>query len=310
MTSAGKVALIGAGLIGQSWAAVFAAHGWTTRLYDRSRSVREAAPGQIRGALRLLHDHGLGPSPDAAMNNIQITERLETAIENAELVQESLPEGVEIKAEAFRQLDRLAWPDAILASSTSAVVASLFTRELTGRHRCLVAHPVNPPHLIPLVELCPAPWTSKEVVERARRIYSAVGKTPIVVKKEVEGFVLNRLQGALMTEAFRMAVDGVASVEDIDRAVSEGLGARWAFMGPFETIELNAPDGIADYAHRYGSFYRRLADDPPNSSYWSEDAMRKIAHSKEDTTSTKVTRNWRDLCLASIAVSRRSMPKR
>lgn len=310
MTSRRTVALVGAGLIGQSWAAVFASHGWTARLYDNSPSAREAAPGHVRAALQLLHDNGLGASPEVAMANVQVAESLEAAVEGAELVQESLPEAVEIKTRIFDQLDRLTTPDTILASSTSAVVASLFTRDLAGRHRCLVAHPVNPPHLIPLVELCPAPWTSNEVVERARRIYSDVGKSPILVKKEVEGFVLNRLQGALMTEAFRMAAEGVASPEDIDKAVSEGLGARWAFMGPFETIELNAPDGMVDYARRYGPFYRRLADDPPGSAYWSEEAMQKIANSKGDSTKAKATRSWRDMCLAAIAVSRRSMPQK
>jgi 3-hydroxyacyl-CoA dehydrogenase len=178
---------------------------------------------------------------------------------DVEFVQENGPEKVEEKQIIFAELDRLAPPDALLVSSTSAIVASRFTEALPGRARCLVGHPVNPPHLVPLVELCGAPWTSPDAIDRARKIYREIGQVPVTVNREISGFVLNRLQGALLAEAFRLVGEGFISAEDLDHTMKDGLGLRWSFLGPFETIELNAPGGIPDYCARYTGFYRELA---------------------------------------------------
>ncbi len=132
-------------------------------------------------------------------------------------------------------------------------------KALPGRARCLVGHPVNPPHLVPLVELCGTPWTSPESIDRARNIYREIGQVPVTINREINGFVLNRLQGALLAEAFRLVGEGYISAEDLDHTVKDGLGLRWSFLGPFETIELNAPGGIPDYCARYTGFYRELA---------------------------------------------------
>jgi len=168
----------------------------------------------------------------------------------------------------FRRLDALAGDATVLASSTSAIPGSQFTASLAGRSRCLVAHPVNPPHLVPVVELCGAPWTSPATIERAHAVMTAVGQVPVVVQRELEGFILNRLQGALLSEAMRLVGEGYVSPEDLDKTIAHGLGLRWSFMGPFATIELNAPGGVADYCARYGAFYRRLAGDPPKPEVW------------------------------------------
>ena len=189
---------------------------------------------------------------------------------DAAWVQENLPEEVALKRTVFAELDRLAPPDAILASSTSAIVASQFTADLAGRARCLVAHPVNPPHLVPVVELCGAPWTSEATLDRARADDGIARAGAGLVRREIEGFVLNRLQGALLTEAMRLVADGVVSPDDLDKTMRDGLGMRWSFMGPFETIELNAPGGVADYCARYSGFYRRLAVDPAPPAVWEE----------------------------------------
>ena len=151
----------------------------------------------------------------------------------------------------------------MLASSTSAIPASHFTEALAGRARCLVAHPVNPPHLVPIVELCGSPWTAPATIARAQAVYDEVGQVPIIVRRELDGFILNRLQGALLSEAMRLVGEGYVSPEDLDKTIRDGLGLRWAFMGPFATIELNAPGGVVDYCARYSAFYRRLAADPP-----------------------------------------------
>jgi 3-hydroxyacyl-CoA dehydrogenase len=271
-----SAAIIGAGLIGRSWAIVFARAGWQVRLTDPSAEARAAAPGLIRRGLDELALHGLAADPAAAAARVTLVETVAEAVAGVDLVQENSPEVVELKREVFAELDRHAPAEAILASSTSAIVASRFTEHLPGRARCLVAHPVNPPHLVPVVELCGAPWTSPEVIARARSIYEAVGQVPITVNFELEGFILNRLQGALLAEAFRLAGEGAVSPEDLDKTVRDGLGLRWSFIGPFATIELNAPGGIPDYCARYTGFYRRLTADPAKPEVWDAENVARV----------------------------------
>lgn len=261
-----KAAIVGAGLIGRAWAVVFARAGWRVEAWDVSDAARAALRTETAAMCADLVRHGLIADAEAVVARIAPAASLAEAVEGAEIVQENGPETVEAKRALFAELDALAGPEAILASSTSAIVASLFTEGLAGRARCLVAHPVNPPHLIPLVELCGAPWTEPGAIDRARAIYDAVGQTPIMVNREVEGFVLNRLQGALLAEAFRLVAAGVVSPEELDLTLTDGLARRWSFIGPFATIELNAPGGLPDYCARYTGFYRRLADDPPTAA--------------------------------------------
>ena len=253
------VAIVGAGLIGRAWAAIFARAGWQVRLTDPHAPTLEAAPRLILDELRALARHGLADDPDGAAARVSVAANLESAVAGVEFVQENGPEKVEEKRLIFAELDRLAPKDALLVSSTSAITASRFTEKLPGRARCLVGHPVNPPHLVPLVELCGAPWTSPEAIERARTIYREIGQVPVTINREINGFVLNRLQGALLAEAFRLVGEGYISAEDLDHTVKDGLGLRWSFLGPFETIELNAPGGIPDYCARYTGFYKELA---------------------------------------------------
>ena len=240
------VAIVGAGLIGRAWATIFARAGWNVRLTDPHIPTLAAAPRLIRDELLALARHGLGGDPDGAVARISVAGSLEEAVRDVEFVQENGPENVEEKQIIFSQLDRIAPNDALLVSSTSAITASRFTETLPGRARCLIGHPVNPPHLVPLVELCGAPWTSPEALERARTIYREIGQVPVTINREINGFVLNRLQGALLAEAFRLVGEGYISAEDLDHTVKNGLGLRWSFLGPFETIELNSPGGIPD----------------------------------------------------------------
>ena len=273
----GSVGIVGAGLIGRSWANVFARAGWNVRVWDLSVEQRETAHGQIALSLLELEAHGLVVDAKAAAARVQIVQTLKDAVRDADYVQESGPESLEVKLATFAALDAAAPPRCVLASSTSAIVASKFTEALSGRARCIVAHPVNPPHLVPVVELCGAPWTSEETKTRAREVMLGVGQVPIDVKREIDGFVLNRLQAALLTEAFRLVQNGVVSPQDLDYTMSHGLGLRWAFMGPFETIELNAPGGIADYCERYVPWFRRYAADLPGPAVWDDAAWLKVA---------------------------------
>jgi len=188
-------------------------------------------------------------------------------------------------------------------------VASLFSERLAGRHRCLVAHPVNPPHLIPLVELVGAPWTAPAIIAKAKAIYEAVGQAPIVVKRETDGFILNRLQAVLLSEAFRLVGDGYVTPQDLDKTLKDGLGLRWSFMGPFETIELNAPGGIPDYCRRYGPSLSALSMANP-SLYADENLARILAQWGKALAPEQVAARmrWRDRRLAALRAHQRSQP--
>src|SRR5450756_410405 len=171
-----NVAIVGAGLIGRAWAAIFARAGWKVRLSDPHIPTLKAAPRLIRDELHALARHGLASDPDGAVARISVAASLQEAVVDVEFVQENGPENVEEKRTIFAQLDKLTPPQALLVSSTSAIVASRFTETLPGRARCLVGHPVNPPHLVPLVELCGAPWTAPEAIARARGLYREIGQ--------------------------------------------------------------------------------------------------------------------------------------
>ncbi len=298
------VAVIGAGLIGRAWAMVFARAGWRVRLHDRDSAQLGAARAFIAASLGEQAGHGLVADPAAAAARIETVPELVDALADAAWVQENLPETVDVKRQVFALLDRHALPEAVLASSTSAIPASQFTEALAGRARCLVAHPVNPPHLVPVVELCGAPWTKPVVIERAMRVYADVGQVPIVVRREIDGFILNRLQGALLSEAMRLVGEGYVSPEDLDKTVRDGLGLRWSFMGPLATIELIAPGGIGDYCARYSGFMRRLAAQPPAPSVWDEDIAGRVAAARgppRTASELDARTRWRALRLMALA---------
>ena len=254
------IAIVGAGLIGRAWAIVFARAGCSVAIYD-------ALPEALAGCEKLLHEnisdlaqHGLiKEAPAVVLARITLVATLAEALRGAALVQENVRETIEAKRAIFAEMDALAAPDTILASSTSWLMASEFSEDLPGRHRIMVGHPVNPPYLVPLVELAPAPWTDPAAVERARDLYARAGQSPVLLKKEITGFLLNRIQGAVLNEALNLYANGYASAEDLDKVLKDGLGLRWSFMGPFETIDLNAPEGVVDYAQRYGPTYREVA---------------------------------------------------
>jgi 3-hydroxyacyl-CoA dehydrogenase len=308
MNETKKVAIVGSGLIGRAWATIFARAGWRVSMTDTHASTLATAPGLVHEELRGLARHGLADNPDVAATRVTAAASLSDALAGADFVQENGPEDADVKTALFAELDRFAPAHAILASSTSAIVASRFTEKLAGRARCLVGHPVNPPHLIPLVELSGAPWTAPDTIARAKEVYDSIGQTPIIVLKEADGFILNRLQGALLAEAFRLVGEGYVSAEDLDRTVKDGLGLRWSFMGPFETIELNAPGGVADYCARYTGFYKRLADDPARADVYSPPNIdRVIAAWPHQAAPERLARRtrWRNERLAALAAHKR-----
>jgi L-gulonate 3-dehydrogenase len=304
-----RVAIIGSGLIGRAWATVFAGGGCEVALFDATPSVAETAPGLVADALHELAAQNLVTDPAGAAARVRAARDLADALAGASHVQENTPETVETKRAIFAELDRLAAPDAILASSTSTIVASRFTEPLKGRHRCLVAHPVNPPHLVPVVELAGAPWTAPETIATATATYEAAGQVPIVVQKEIDGFILNRLQAVLLSEAFRLVEDGYVTPQDLDKTIKDGLGMRWSFMGPFETIELNAPGGTPDYCARYGPSLARLSAADP-AIYKGEPLARLLALWGRTPGAAEIASRmqWRDRRLAALKAHKRGQP--
>ena len=283
-----KAGIVGTGLIGRSWAQVFARAGWEVSAWDPDARQRDAA---------------------RALEGVRVAETLEEAVRGVEYVQECGPEVLEAKRETYARMDAAAAKETILASSTSALMPSTFTEPLAGRARCVVAHPVNPPHLVPVVEVCGAPWTSPETKRRTIEILRLVGQVPIDVKREIDGFILNRLQVALLTEAFRLVQEGYVSPEDLDHTVADGLGLRWSFMGPFETIELNAPGGIPDYCRRYVGWFRRYLADLPSPAVWDDANWAKAveAWGRSPTPEEIAEKSrWRDARLAALAAHKRA----
>jgi L-gulonate 3-dehydrogenase len=241
--------------------------------------------------------------PSVVIGSIEYEGDFEKAVEDVDYVQECGPEILDVKQDLFTRLDEISSPKTVLASSTSGFMASQFSAHIPGRHRVLVVHPVNPPHLVPLVEISPSEWTDPDVTKTAHDIMSAIGQTPVTVQKEIPGFILNRLQGALLNEALRLAQGGFATPEDIDKTVRDGLGLRWSFMGPFETIDLNAPAGLADYAKRYGPMYRDMAQSQSDVPGWHEDAIAPVHNARrEELNIEDLTKRqyWRDRQLAAL----------
>ncbi len=305
-----RIGIVGAGLIGRAWAMVFARAGHPVALHDSDARALGASLEFIRESLAAQRAHGLiDVAPEAVLERIAPATTIAAALEGATYVQESVRETLEAKQAIYAEMDALAAPDCILASSTSFIPASAFSAGLAGRARCLVAHPVNPPHVVPVVELCPAPWTAAETVERARALHASVGQVPVLVRKELPGFILNRLQAALVCEAIRLYEDGYASAEDIDKTIRDGLGLRWSFMGPMETIDLNAPGGVVDYAQRYAKTLVEMnrAQAPRE---WDPGALRRLESERRTlvpAAGLEARAVWRDRRLMALVAHKRSM---
>ncbi|EDQ92392.1 uncharacterized protein MONBRDRAFT_2035, partial [Monosiga brevicollis MX1] len=249
-----KVTIVGSGIVGRCWASLFARANYNVCIFDINPDQLAQAQTAVQTMLQKLATEGLlnDQEPAVVYARISVATDLATACSDAIYIQECVPESLPLKQKVFGQLCEVVSDSTILASSTSCLPPSQISESLSRREQVIVAHPVNPPHYIPVVEVVQAPWTRQDVIEGTRKILLDLGQAPVLLKKEVNGFIINRLQYALLMEAWRLVEDGVASPEDVDTAVSQGLGLRWSFMGPFQTIDLNAPEGVLDYCNRYG----------------------------------------------------------
>jgi L-gulonate 3-dehydrogenase len=306
-----NITIVGVGFIGRAFAIAFARAGHSVTLWARRPEAEAEVMAHITAILPALAEQDLlnGRRVEDVLALIGFEADMALALSNAEYVQENAAEDLVQKRALFETLDRLAPPNAILASSTSALLPSLFTDYLKGRERCLVAHPINPPFLVPAMEIVPAPWTSSDVIERTKKLLLSIGQAPIVMKREIDGFVMNRLQGAVLQEAFRLVAEGYASAEDVDIGIRDGLALRWAFMGPFETIDLNAPGGVSDYVIRYESLYAKLFETQQHRVPWGGATLESIEASRRERLSADdldKRRLWRDRRLAMMVAHKRA----
>ena len=268
-----RIAIVGAGSIGVAWAIVFARAGHSVVMHDVSSDRLSDAVAEVEQRAAMLRSFGL---LEGSLS-VSVADSLAEAVVDADHVQECVVEDLAVKRSLFASLDGLVGGSCVLASSTSMIPASQFAAALSGRSRCLVVHPGNPPYLLPVAELVPAPFTDQLVVERTRSLLSSAGMTPVLVRKEIEGFVFNRLQGALLREAYALVRDGVASPDDIDVVVSHGLGPRWSILGPFATAELNTRGGIQRHAQVMGPAYARMGAERGDHGQWTAELVEEVA---------------------------------
>ena len=303
----GHIGIVGAGLVGGGWTIVFARAGEQVRVYDSSAAIRDEFMEIITGQLDDLKSFNLVDDVRAILARITVCENLGDAVDGARFIQESVFERTDVKTEISNAIGPLLADGAIVGSSTSGIPSSAFTESAPNRERFLVTHPVNPPYLAPVVEVVLAPWTAQDAIDGALALMAEVKQSPVLVRREVEGFILNRLQGVLLREAWDLFQEGYASAEDIDKTVSEGLGLRWSFMGPFETIDMNAPGGVADYAERLGPLYHSIQKSRTDPAPWSTDLISAVDKERRAVLpSSKLAerRNWRDRRLMALAAHR------
>ncbi|WP_202877202.1 3-hydroxyacyl-CoA dehydrogenase [Pseudomonas kairouanensis] len=305
-----KIAVIGAGSIGLAFTLLFTQAGYTVHLYDSHEDALSQAKDKLFKQATLLSDSGfLNGRVDDVCARVSLHDTLASAVEDVIFVQECVLETLAIKQAVFQQLEQHAPPTAVFASSSSALPSSAFCQHLDCAPRCLVGHPGNPPFLIPVIEIVPSPHTAAASVERARQIYTRCALKPVVLNREIKGFIFNRLQGAVLREAYSLVDDGVASVEDIDTVVKHGLGLRWSVIGPFETSDLNYRGGITDHAQRMGQAYADMAAERTDTAPWRAELVAEVAHQRRallplEQWAARVA--WRDRELLALRVAKRS----
>lgn len=236
-----RVAVVGTGVIGASWAAFFLARGLDVTATDPAPGAEQRLREAVQRHWSTMQRMGLadGASPE----RLRFDAELERALDGCDFVQESGPERADFKADLYARLDAATPPQVLLASSSSGLPVSGMQVRCKAPQRVVLGHPFNPPHLIPLVEVGGGDATSPDSIQRAMDFYAALGKRPIHVRREIAGHIANRLQAALWREAFHLVDQGVASVSDIDTAIAHGPGLRWALMGPFMNLHLSGGQG-------------------------------------------------------------------
>jgi L-gulonate 3-dehydrogenase len=286
-----RVGVVGSGVIGRSWTLVFARAGFPTTVFD-------ADENQLARAM-----HWLEERKEPEWEAVRPCRTLDEALADVTYVQECGPEDLEVKQRLFAELERAAPEAATLASSTSAFDMTEISRPLRHPERSVVAHPTNPPHIVPLVEVLGGARTAPEAISRACELLARAGQVPVVLRKHVHGFVLNRLQFALVREALHLLKEGVAEVEVIDACVREGLGLRWALLGPFGVADTNHDQGVRGYFGGHEAWIKDLMDQlgptPTLEAQWTERIAAALDRARGNVSRAEV-RDWRDRMVLEI----------
>jgi 3-hydroxyacyl-CoA dehydrogenase len=283
MAEVRTVALIGTGTVGTGWAVCFAAAGYHVRAYDDHAAARAALGprvGQLAAMLQKEAPTRFDPNVIAA--RLTVVETLEEALAGADYVQESIAEDLPAKHALYRALEPNLPAHAVLATSSSALTPATLYRNFGFAARALVAHPFNPPYVLPLVEILGHEGTDPAAIETTRALMQAIGQAPIVLKRAVPGFIGNRLQAAVLNEAMALVADGVIDPDGIDICMRQSLALRWAFLGPFGTADLNAIDGFAGYAQRLQPTWEALGRDLSTGRPWSAEAIKAVTAARRE----------------------------
>ncbi|MEO0444430.1 MAG: 3-hydroxyacyl-CoA dehydrogenase NAD-binding domain-containing protein [Pseudomonadota bacterium] len=291
---------LGGGIIGSGWAALALANNKQVKLWDPSQKALNRAKDHIQTALVSLGTNGYDVAN--VFQNLELCDTLEAALSNSDFVQESAPEILGLKQDLFSQIDALVPDSVIIASSSSAITMTQIAMKTRHPKRCIIAHPLNPVYLVPVVELVPGEQTSQQTVSMAKNIYEQLGKKPITLNTEKTGFVLNRLQETLWREAFRLVANNQVSVEDVETALTSGLGLRWSILGPFMVYHLAYGEkGIADFFAEHNGAHKGWADlDPPKYSAKKASEITQACESLGNGKTELELMRERDMALVSV----------
>lgn len=301
-----NVACVGVGLIGQGWATLFSAKGFQVILQDVHDDILKSAVARITSSLRFLESHNLLKEDEAkaALKRIRTTTDIAEAVSSADYVQESVPDNYPVKKQVFKEMDDLAPQHAILASSTSGLLMTEIQKMTSKPERCVLVHPMLPVYIIPLVEIVGGEYTSQKTIDATHETMKRLGKTPVLLKREVPGYIVNRLQAALLREAIDLVEKGVASAEDVDKAFCMGIGLRDPLIGPFLRMHL-AGGGVERFIENYSLSYQYRWE---SMATWTSipstaaNAIIKYVNEMEivRTKSLEEIRSWRDEILVKI----------
>ncbi len=295
---------MGAGFIGVSFAAVFADAGWRVTIVDPDAARLANAKSRMLGQIDAIGLSGLSRDQGG---RVDCAGSADLVLQDADLVLECGPEDVSAKQAIFADLLAKVKPETVLATASSAIPMSRIVADTKKQARCVVAHPVNPPAVLRLIELCPAPGTTVAAMDMARDHFTRVGFAPVILSREIEGFVMNRLQGSVLREAYRLVDEGVVEPDDVDRVMRLGLGPRWALSGPFETAELNTPGGVCAHAARMGPAYRRMGEERGETVAWSAELVARVAQARDAArggVSVEQRAVWRARAVAKLVALR------